>query len=197
MKVKFENLDTPIYATSLLWGITGDIATRAERWRGVFKSAKYAIAGTLTFISSCKLQNYKCEVEYKTILPLEKLESLKNYSKEEEKYFEEVLPQDTNSEANDSELDASGEKVWEPFSLSDFCFFGIVTHEARSSKKKNEVFMPGARFDDNKMYIGSLAKLGKIKLLKFLSKFSSGNILDFERFSGTEVNEVKINPKND
>lgn len=62
--MKFKNSKT-VYGTSILWGITGDIAEKAEKWRGVFKSAKYTLAGTMTMLSSWKLKEYQCNIEFK------------------------------------------------------------------------------------------------------------------------------------
>ncbi|CAI2361981.1 unnamed protein product [Moneuplotes crassus] len=204
MRINFEKQDEPIYATSLLWGITGEIATKAEKLRGLCKSAKYAIGGTLTFLSSCRLKHYKCKVEYKPMVPLGDSENRDEDHKEEghkeEDHKEDRIVESENHshlEEQRSKIRCISESAWSTFDLDDFCFFGIVTHEARNSKKKKEVFMPGARFDDKRMYMGSLAKLGKIKLLQFLCKHSAGNIMDCKRFSGTEVSEVRIAPRND
>eukprot|EP00343_Euplotes_focardii_P002791 CAMPEP_0205804452 /NCGR_PEP_ID=MMETSP0205-20121125/7373_1 /ASSEMBLY_ACC=CAM_ASM_000278 /TAXON_ID=36767 /ORGANISM="Euplotes focardii, Strain TN1" /LENGTH=143 /DNA_ID=CAMNT_0053074079 /DNA_START=302 /DNA_END=734 /DNA_ORIENTATION=- len=49
-------------------------------------------------------------------------------------------------------------KDWNLHEDTDVCFFGIMTHECRNSARGKEQFMPPARFNDGKMYIGTLQK---------------------------------------
>mmetsp|Transcript_8568 Transcript_8568/g.7597 ORF Transcript_8568/g.7597 Transcript_8568/m.7597 type:complete len:135 (-) Transcript_8568:12-416(-) len=64
MKIKFKELNKTVYGTTMLWGITGDIVKKAEKWRKVFKSARYAVCGAKTFLCTCRLKNYVCQIEY-------------------------------------------------------------------------------------------------------------------------------------
>ena len=57
--------------------------------------------------------------------------------------------------------------------------------------------MPHARYNDRKMYLGSLQKWGKFKMLNFLRKFSSANHLGYSKFQDSEVTEVKLTPMMD
>ena len=242
MKIHFKESGETIFGTTLLWGITGDIAAKAEKWRGFWKSAKYAIAGTSTFISSWKLKNYKWQVQLRNTINI--LEELKSESNEDSKFenihdkskledfqeegkledsyeesklesfdeenklddfhenaqIEEDIKEEWMSKCKNFSLvhksttSSMAQSCWAPFNYENFSFFGIVTHEARSSLRKKEMFMPPARFNDKKMYIGSLQQVGKFRLLRFLSKVTNGKILKCKKFSGIEVTEVKIKP---
>ena len=49
------------------------------------------------------------------------------------------------------EFSPKNAKIWKEIDIDKYLFFGIVTHEARSSLS-NEIFLPYARFDDRSMY---------------------------------------------
>ena len=65
MKIKFKDLKKTIYGTTMLWGITSDIVKQAEKWRKVFRSARYAVCGAKSFLCSWALKTYVCKIEYR------------------------------------------------------------------------------------------------------------------------------------
>ena len=55
--------------------------------------------------------------------------------------------------------------------------------------------MPKARLNDNKMYLGSLDRWNRLDLFKFLTKYTKAKHLDFQKFNGLELTEIKISPE--
>ncbi|CAI2359965.1 unnamed protein product [Moneuplotes crassus] len=189
LKVKFKDQEESIYGTSLLWGITGDIVHKAEKWRRCLKSARYAACGAKTFLCSCSLKNYKCKIAFKNAT--KDLDSQSYDFGEESK---ECTSVDKNSKNTELKSDNSHKEDWKIYENDEFSFFCVTTHECRSSINKKEVFMPPIRINDGTMRLGCLKKCGKIKMLKFLSKFSSARHLEFNMFEEFEVSELKLTP---
>mmetsp|Transcript_28588 Transcript_28588/g.25302 ORF Transcript_28588/g.25302 Transcript_28588/m.25302 type:complete len:105 (+) Transcript_28588:943-1257(+) len=72
-----------------------------------------------------------------------------------------------------------------------------MTHEARSSLNKKEKFMPQARFNDKKMYLGNLEKCNKFSLLRFINRYTTAKHTEFPKFNGLEATEIKLSPQVD
>lgn len=226
MWVQFKDLNRIVYATSLLWGITGDIVSAAENWRGCFGSARYWIWGARMFLCSCKLKDYRCKIEYKNnqdavgewssvYMPFDDdKEEQKEYvgsmgRLEKEATDDNILAKSQNVSLNQSySFEDIPQTGWKPYHTSHFLFFCVLTHEARNSLHKEEIFMPHARFNDSKMYIGTVERMNKLNTLRFLKQFSSAehtvqskhgvnssNNITMTPFNDREVTEVKINPQ--
>lgn len=120
LKVKFKEQEEAIYGTSLLWGITGDIVHKAEKWRRWLKSARYAICGAKTFLCSCSLKNYKCKIAFKD----NALEAgSKSILSEESKEYsaEDHTPKSTGEEFSRSQPELK--EGWKIYENDEFTFF--------------------------------------------------------------------------
>ena len=82
---------------------------------------------------------------------------------------------------------------WKDYDISNFFFFAVLTHEARSSLS-NEIFIPFARMNDCKLYVASLGHLSKFGSLGFLGRLQNGNHINMREFHVREATEVEIEP---
>ena len=64
MEVNFSGLHLKIYATTILWGLTADVAHKAEKWRKLFRSARYAVWATHTFFWNLRKKRYTWKIKY-------------------------------------------------------------------------------------------------------------------------------------
>ncbi|CAI2359746.1 unnamed protein product [Moneuplotes crassus] len=192
LKVKFKEQEESIYATSMLWGITGDIVHKAEKWRRCLKSARYAVCGAKTLLCSCSLKNYKCKIEFKNTK--KDLDSQSYYFEEGSKVCDSTDKTSKNSDAKSDRTSKNDKDGWKTYENDEFTFFCVTTHECRSSINKKEIFMPPIRINDGTMRLGCLKRCGKVKMLKFLSKFSSAKHLEYKMFEEFEVSELKLSP---
>ncbi|CAI2364875.1 unnamed protein product [Moneuplotes crassus] len=190
MKIQFSDMDSPLYATVILWGVLGDVVKNAEKLRKYFKSARYTVSAAKMMLSSCRMKTYKCSIKFRSDF-ITAEDSGENLPKVEETKENDVIEGTSFTQNESNKIE---EKSWNEHPDSDLSFLGLVTHECRSSLSKKERFMPPSRFNDGRISLATLRKCGKIKLIHFMKKFSKAKHLDFEKFNGIEVSEVQISP---
>ena len=212
MKVKFEGSKEYVYGTSLIWGFPSHIVSQGQKWRSIFKSMRYWAWAVRNFIWTWTFMRYQWKIQYKWESLLNcKIETRNKLLCDEKSlyiskdtwdidknHFMKInnIPNKISFKENKLSQNSISQSKWIGLDTTDFFFFVVLTHEARSSLS-NETFLPFARINDSKMYLWSIERLSKVNSLIFLKNLQSSKHINMDEFYVREVTEVKVSPHSD